>query len=113
MVPHMAQAAPLATALTQRKKTYLKHNPGEQAAHIARRHAVHKRSPWMHAPAYWRLDLLRALCAKGHREGAYQRASLPLANIHTRPHTRKRWRQPPAEDDKLFTKQTRGQRGVT
>jgi len=108
----MVQVTRLATAPTQRKKkTHLEHNPREQAAHIAQRHAVHKRLARMHSPAYWRLDFLRALGAKGHREGVHQGPSLPLVDIRTRAHTRTRRRQPPAEDDELLAEQACSQRG--
>ena len=106
----MVQATRLATAPTQHKKTHLEHNPREQAAHIAQRHAVHKRPARMHAPAYWCLNFLRALSAKGHREGVHQGASLSVADIRTRAHTQTWRRQPPAENDELLAKQACSQR---
>lgn len=65
----------------------------------------------MHAPAYGRLDGLRALSTKGHGEGAHQGTPLPLANIRTRSPARKWRRQPATEDDELLAEQACRERG--
>jgi hypothetical protein len=102
--PSPGSGPPLTTAPAQRKTTtYLEHDFGEQASHIAQCYAVHERPPRVYTPAYRRLDALRSLGTKGHRKGSHQSIPLSLANTRTSTSAQARHRQLPAEDNKLLT----------
>ena len=108
--PSHGSGPPLAIAPAQRKTTYLKHDFGKQASHIAQRYAVHERPPRMYTPVHRRLDALGSLGTQGHREGPNQGISLPLANTSTCAPAQTRDRQPSTKDNKLLAEQTRGKR---
>jgi hypothetical protein len=109
--PSPGSGPPLTIAPAQRKTTtYLEHDFGKQASHIAQRYAVHERSSRMYTPLYGRLDALRSLGTKGHRKGSHQGIPLSLANTRTAS-AQARHRQLPAEDNKLLAEQARGERG--
>lgn len=71
---------------------------------------MHEWSTRVYTPVYRRLDALRSLGTKGHREGPNQDISLPLANTSTRAPAQARDRQLPAKDNKLLAEQARGKR---
>jgi hypothetical protein len=109
--PSHGSGPPLTTASAQRKTTYLEHDFGDQASHIAQRYAMHEWPSWMYTPVYRRLDALRSLGTKGHGKGLDQGISLPLANTRTWALAQAQRRQLPAENNKLFAEQARGERG--
>jgi hypothetical protein len=71
---------------------------------------MHEWSTRMYTPVYRRLDALRSLGTKGHREGPNQGISLPLANTSTCAPAQARDRQLPAKDNKLLAEQARSKR---